>query len=338
MKELRKLLITVFILFFTTNVFALSEVNYLQNYQEKIIPLINSMSDGSFSGVKGLAIHYKTLITPGARNCLVILPGRTEPVEKYAEVVYDLMQTNAGKNLNFFLLDHRGQGSSGRMKAPSDMGHVDLFENYVADLEKFVINQKLDLACEQKFLLAHSLGAGIATAYILKHSQGFDRVALSSPMLKIKTAPYSYGVAKAIIQASVLVGRGAKFSIGQSGFDPNLKFADNTFTTSPERFHMAMSVFKEYPKTKLGGVSNRWILEVMKGTKVFRSHYHEINVPLRVFTAGMESYSEPSEMIKLCAEASDCKRINLENSKHEVMMDRDANRDIVINEVSNFFN
>jgi lysophospholipase len=322
----------------TTNVFAISEINYKENYQEKIIPLIASMNDGSFSGVNGITIHYKTLITPTARNCLVILPGRTEPVEKYAEVVYDLMQTSAGKNLNFFLLDHRGQGSSDRMKTPSDMGHVDRFENYVADLEEFVLNQKLGQICEQKFLLAHSLGAGIATAYILKHPQGFDRVALSSPMLKIQTAPYSYGVAKAIIKASVFIGRGAKFSIGQSGFDPNLKFADNTFTTSPERFDMAMSVFKENPKTKLGGVSNRWILEVMKGTRGLRSRYHEISTPLRVFTAGIEVYSEPSEMIKLCAEALDCKRFNLKNSKHEVMMDRDVNRDVVINEVSSFFN
>jgi lysophospholipase len=269
---------------------------------------------------------------------LLILPGRTEPIEKYAEVVFDLLHARGGSKLSFYLMDHRGQGASGRMKNPSDMGYVDHFENYVADVETFIANQKFDQNCDQKFLLAHSLGAGIALNFILKHPHTFDRVAVSSPMLKIMTKPFPYAVARAIVSASTLAGYGAKFASGQSGYDPNLKFEANTFTSSPERFTMAMSMFETYPKTKLGGVSNRWVLEVMKATNPMRSCYHEITLPLRVFNAGIESYSEPAEMVKLCAEAANCKRIFLETSKHEVMMDRDVNRDVVINELSNFFN
>lgn len=318
--------------------FAISEVDYQKNYEEKIVPLINTMREGTFSGVKQIAIHYRTLVRQKANNCLVILPGRTEPLEKYAEVVYDLLATNAGKNLNFYLIDHRGQGSSGRMASPADMGHVDQFSNYVTDLETFIANQKLDQNCDQKFLLAHSLGAGIAVSYILKNPNTFDRVALTSPMLKIMTKPYSYKVARAIVQTSTGIGRGAKFALGQKGYNPNLKFEENTFTTSLVRFKMAMGMYDTYPLTKLGGVSSRWILEVMKATDKMRSRYHEINAPMRVFNAGIEVYSEPSEMVKICSEAANCKRIFLESSKHEVLMDRDINRDKVINELSSFFN
>lgn len=320
------------------NVFAISEVNYLKNYQEKIAPFINLMREGTFRGKNNLAIHYRTFIRQSANNCLVILPGRTEPLEKYAEVIYDLLQTKGGSNLNFYLMDHRGQGASDRMKSPADMGYVDSFENYVSDVEAFVTFQKLDQNCDQKFLLAHSLGAGIATSLVLKNPEMFDRVALTSPMLKIMTKPYAYKVARAIVEASILAGREAKFAVGQKGYDPGLKFEENTFTTSPERFNMSMSIFEIYPKAKLGGVANRWISQVMKGTNPIRSRYHELHVPLRVFIAGMEAYSEPSEMVKLCAEAANCKKIFLETSKHEVMMDKDVNRDIVINELSNFFN
>ncbi|MDD4973491.1 MAG: alpha/beta fold hydrolase [Bacteriovorax sp.] len=336
MKSFLKPIVTFILL--SSNVFALSEIGYQKNYQEKISPFIKTLREGSFIGKNGVAIHYRTLISQKANNCLVILPGRTEPVEKYAEVVYDLLQTNAGKNLNFYLMDHRGQGSSDRMKAPLDMGYVDRFENYVADVESFVTLQKLDQNCDQKFLLAHSLGAGIATAFILKNPHTFDRVAFSSPMLKIKTAPYPYGVARTIVEASTIAGRGAKFAIGQKSFNPDSKFEENTFTTSPERFSMTMSMFDLYPKSRLGGVANRWILEVMKGTNPLRSRYHEISVPMHVFNAGIEVYSEPSEMIKLCDEAVNCKRTFLETSKHEVMMDRDVNRNIVIRELSDFFN
>jgi lysophospholipase len=332
-----KLLGLIGLLLISQNLFALSETNYQADYAAKITPLIHKMGEGTFAGAENVSIHYRTYTQAQAQNCLVILPGRTEPVEKYAEVIYDLLQTPTGKNLDFYLMDHRGQGQSGRMAATADMGYVDHFENYVKDIETFVRLQNLDKKCEHKFLLAHSMGAGIATAFILKNPNVFERVALSSPMLKIMTKPYSYTTARTIVETQTLAGRGAKFAIGQTGFDPKATFEKNTFTTSPERFVMAMSMFDTFPTAKLGGVANRWVLEIMRGTNPMRSRYHEISVPLRVFNAGLEAYSEPSEMVKLCQEAANCKRIYLETSKHEVMMDRDVNRGVVIKELVKFF-
>jgi lysophospholipase len=336
--KLRTLVFHVSLLALTTNsAFAISEKNYQSDYSQKISPLIQKMKEGTFEGAEKVKIHYRTLLSPTSQNCLVILPGRTEPIEKYAEVVYDLMQTPAGKNMDFYLMDHRGQGQSGRMASTTDMGHIDRFENYVSDVETFIKLQNLDKRCEHKFLLAHSMGAGIATAYILKHPKTFEKVVLSSPMLKILTKPYAYGTARAIVETMVTAGRGAKFAIGQKGFNSGAKFEDNTFTTSPERFKMAMGMFETYPSTKVGGVSNRWILEIMKGTNPLRSRYHEISTPMVVIHAGNEAYSEPEEMAKLCQEAANCKHVFLPTSKHEVFMDSDANRNIALGAATEFF-
>lgn len=318
--------------------FALSEQNYEEQYAQKITPLLLQMKEGHFTGAGDVQIHYRTLLSPSSKNCLVILPGRTEPIEKYAELVYDLKQTAAGKNMNFFLMDHRGQGQSGRMASPSDMGHVDKFENYVADVETFIGLQNLDKRCEHKFLLAHSMGAGIASAYLLKHPNSFDRVVMSSPMLQIQTKPYSYATARAIVKTMVLAGRGKKFAIGQKPFNSAAKFEDNTFTTSEVRFKKTMGLFEENPSSKVGGVSNRWIYEVMKGTKGIRERYHELAMPMMIINAGIETYSEPVEMEKLCNEAPNCKRVFLPTSKHEVFNDRDENRDIALKETAEFFN
>lgn len=325
-------------LILTSSCMALDENHYDEQYNQKIVPFIKAMGEGHFGGEHNVQIHYRTYLQSGAKNCLVILPGRTEPVEKYAEVVYDLLQTPTGKNLNFYLMDHRGQGSSDRLKEPSDMGYVDRFHSYVNDVGVFVNNQGLESKCEKRFLFAHSMGAGIATAFLLEHPDYFNKVAFSSPMLKIMTKPYSYGVARAIVEASILAGRGDKFAIGQKGFNPSATFEDNSFTTSPARFKMTMTLFEKLPNTKLGGVSNKWIQEIMKGTNPMRSHYHEINVPLRVFHAGIEAYVEASEMIKLCDEAINCKRTFLPTSKHEVLMDRDETRKVVLDSLSEFFN
>jgi lysophospholipase len=320
--------------------FAISEGNYEETYQKKVVPLIKSMNEGFFNGKDGISIHYRTLLKKNdgsPRNCLVILPGREEALEKYAEVVYDLNQSLADKNLSFYLMDHRGQGTSGRMKKTLDMSYVEYFDDFVTDVETFLINQKVAENCDQKFLLAHSLGGGIAVGYLLKHPAFFDKVALSSPMLKIMTKPFGYKTARAIVSTATFLGLGDKFAAKQKGFDPDLTFEQNAFTTSPERFKMARSMFTVYGESKLGGVSNRFVLEVMKATNLMRTRLSELRPPMRVFIAGNELYVEPSEMVKMCDVAGDCQAIFLKNSKHEVLMDRDVNRDVVMKELVSFF-
>lgn len=325
---------------FSTGALALSEANYAQDYQEKIIPLINSFQYGVMKGEKTIFIHYATYTShPESTLCMVILPGRSEPLEKYAEVVHSLNTGATANTYKFFLMDHRGQGTSSRMSGvQSDMGYVDEFENYVLDLKKFLDTVVIPSGCSQKYLLAHSLGAGIAVNFMQEYPQYFDKAALSSPMLKIMTAPYSYKLARSIVLANMAAGRGKKFAVGQSGFTGVRNFEANTFTTSKVRYEMAMNMFDMNPKAKLGGVSNRWLNEVMKATKDIRKNYNQLAIPLRVFHAGIESYSDSGEMIKLCDQAAFCKRTYLENSKHEVLMDSDKNRDVVIAGLVEFFN
>lgn len=341
MKKVMSGLLCSLTLMFSTASFALSEAHYAEDYKEKILPLIASYQHGSFIGQNKINIHYATYTSnPEASRCLVILPGRSEAIEKYAEVIYDLEQGPLKGQFKFFLMDHRGQGSSERMvKATAldlEKGYVDHFENYTLDLKTFMDTVVASGECTDKSLIAHSLGAGISVDFMQRYPEYFDRAALSSPMLQIQTAPYKYSVARSIVLASMAVGLGTKYAIGQKGFSAVRDFEKNTFTTSPVRYEMAMGIFDMIPATKLGGATNRWLNEVMNATYNIRKQYSKILIPLRVFHAGIETYSEKSEMIKLCDQAPYCNRTYLETSKHEVLMDRDVNRDVVISEIESF--
>ena len=326
-------------LLFSLNAFAISEANYAQEYKEKIIPLLQQFEKETFTGQNNVGIHYATYTSnPSSSRCLVILPGRSEPLEKYAEVVHTLDNGALAGQFKFFLMDHRGQGSSGRMVSDDlEKGYVDDFGNYVLDVKKFMNSVVAPSRCGETFLLAHSLGAGIAVDFMQQYQQYFDRVALTSPMLKIQTAPYKYAVARSIVLASMAAGRGKKYAIGQKGFNPTRNFEANTFTTSKARYDMTMDIFDRLPQARLGGVTNKWLNEVMGATNTIRKRYDWIKLPMRVFHAGIETYSEKSEMVRLCEEAPYCNRIYLETSKHEVLMDRDSNRDVVFAELENFF-
>lgn len=64
---------------------------------------------------------------------IVICPGRIESYVKYAELAYDLVHTG----FDVLIIDHRGQGLSGRMLSDTHRGHVDNFSDYVDDLYVF---------------------------------------------------------------------------------------------------------------------------------------------------------------------------------------------------------
>ncbi|MGZ3794106.1 MAG: alpha/beta fold hydrolase [Bdellovibrio sp.] len=318
------------------NSYALNEVNFFDEYNLKVKPLISSMTDG-FLKSNGVNIHYKELVQENASSCLIILPGRSEPAEKYGELVYDLIQTDFGKGLSFFILDHRGQGSSDRMTAIQDLGYVDSFNNYVSDLDLFLKSIVGKENCQKKFLFAHSMGAGIALTYLSSHDSPFVAMAVSSPMLKIITKPYPYIVAQGIVSSMVAAGKGATFAPGQKGYDPNATFEANTFTTSKVRFEMTKDIFVEFPKTQLGGVSNKWVYEVMKSTARLRKSYSTLKVPMRMYRAGIETYSDPKEMHKMCKQVEHCEELYLPTSKHEVVNDKDENRQKVISSMVEFF-
>ncbi|QDK41837.1 hypothetical protein DOM21_10325 [Bacteriovorax stolpii] len=340
---MKNLLALVALTVFSTSAFAISESNYATEYKEKILPLIGSFKNATFKGQAGVNIHYATYTSNDqSTRCLVILPGRSEPLEKYAEVVYDLDHGAKAGAFKYFLMDHRGQGSSGRMindeASDSEKGYVDHFENYALDVKTFLDTVVGNAGCSEKLLIAHSLGAGIAVDFMQKNPEYFDRAFLTSPMLKIQTAPYSYAVARSIVLASMAAGRGKKYAVGQKPFNPNRNFEANTFTTSEARYNMAMDMFDYFPQTKLGGVTNRWLNEVMSATAHIRKNYSDLKLPLRMAHAGNETYSEPSEMVRLCEEAPHCNRVFLKDSKHEVLMDQDHNRGVVLLEIEKFFN
>ncbi len=337
-----KFVFLVLLVLFSPSLFALSELNYKAEYKEKILPLLSSFKNGFFEGENNVSIHFATYTSnPDAKKCLMIFPGRIEPLEKYAEVIYDLDHGKLASMFKYFLMDHRGQGRSERMiKEGADSqfrGHVDRFENYALDVKRFIDLVVKKEECSELDVLAHSLGAGILVDFMQKYPESIDRAFLSSPMLKIQTAPYKYAVARSIVLASMLGSHGKFFAIGQKTFSGVRDFEGNAFTSSKERYDMTMDLFDAFPEARLGGVTNRWLNEVMVSTAEVRKHYADLKIPLRVAHGGIESYSEKSEMIRLCEEAPYCNRIYLEKSKHEVLMDRDIHRDVVISEIENFF-
>ena len=113
-----------------------------------------------------------------SKGTVVLLNGRTEFIEKYFEVVRDLL----AKNYAVATLDWRGQGLSDRALDNPHKGHVEDFDHFVSDLRQAVVDV-IEPNCPGPYrMLCHSMGGNIGMRYLGEHPDTFESAVFSAPM------------------------------------------------------------------------------------------------------------------------------------------------------------
>lgn len=308
----------------------------LKDRYNKILKTYRNGRDGSFTGVSGVKIHYHAVEIARAKAVVVLLPGRTEPVLKYAEVISDLTQ----QGYSVYALDHRGQGESGRMTSNSQMGYVEYFNDYVSDIDTFVSTVVRPNTQLPMFLLAHSMGGGAATLYLSRHAYVFKAAVLSAPMIEINTGAFPEFAAYSIVGGICSRGDGKSYGIGQGDFDDELKFTDieNDVTHSEPRFDVKMKMYRENPSLKIGGASNRWICESILATAKMRKLTSSGQTPVLLMQAGDDQIVNLPGQNQYCRRVNTCQKIFFPGSYHEILMERDEIRNEAMAKVVRYFN
>ena len=120
---------------FSPSLFAIPEKHFETMYAAGVTPFYKTVGQsGSFSGKNGIHIRYRHFINPFEKAAIVIAPGYGDSYIHYAELAFDLFL----KGYSLYIIDHRGQGFSGRFLENHQIGHVDRFQYYIHDLKYFV--------------------------------------------------------------------------------------------------------------------------------------------------------------------------------------------------------
>ncbi|HEX6865860.1 MAG TPA: alpha/beta hydrolase, partial [Caulobacteraceae bacterium] len=133
-----------------------------------------------FSGADGERLRAASFFPDGqARGSVVVSPGRTEPIEKYFEVVQELLD----RGFAVVAHDRRGQGLSHRPLPDRLKGHAAGFKSYVSDYGRLLDAFEGRLP-KPWIALGHSMG-GCLTLLALAHGEQrrFKAAILSAPML-----------------------------------------------------------------------------------------------------------------------------------------------------------
>lgn len=204
---------------------------------------------------------------PNEKGSIIFLPGKSEPVFKYAELLYDLRDLG----YSYYLMDHRGMGMSDKIILGTDKSHVKKFDNYITDLKYFIDTIVQPKTNKKLYAVSHSMGGAILTKYLVTYKDNFNRIVLASPMLKIETG-FPEVLAELVLALGSFIGLSENFAPGEKPWS-KFKFDEKALTSSEARWWMANVFIKnKYPQTISGGATVGWVKDCIAGSQEARNN------------------------------------------------------------------
>lgn len=192
----------------------------------------------------------------GKKGTVILLPGRTEYVEKYGRAAADF----ADRGYACVAVDWRGQGLADRALADPMVGHVQQFAEYQRDLDT-VMARVAGLGLPQPlYLVAHSMGGCIGLRALMR-GLPFRAAAFSAPMWGISLAAWMRPVAQVLSQMSVWTRQAHRYAPTTGGQCYLLAspFQDNVLTTDPDMWDYMKRQVAAETGFRLGGPSLGWL-------------------------------------------------------------------------------
>ncbi|WP_041210825.1 alpha/beta fold hydrolase [Aeromonas jandaei] len=322
-----------------TNPYALtSEADVPTLYQQTLPDFWRQHAiEGEFKGKDGVAIRYAALRQEKVDRAILIVNGRVESYLKYQELAWDLWR----QGYSLYLIDHRGQGMSGRMLNDHDKGYIDQFDDYVVDMKQF--HDQIIMADKpaKLFLLAHSMGGAISARYLERWPDDIRAAVLSSPMLGINLGGLPKWLAKGLATTIGTVGGWfgePPYGPGQGPYQDH-GFADNELTHSQSRYQAFRQIYEQHPQIKLGGATAHWIYQGITGADAAIADAGAIKTPLLLLQAGNDSVVDNAAQDAFCTKAN-CeggKPLRIEGAWHELFIESDDKRQPALTAMLDFF-
>ena len=257
-----------------------------------------------------------------AKGTVILLPGRTEYIEKYGRAASDLAQ----RGYATVTLDWRGQGLADRPLPDRMTGHVAKFGDYQIDLNAVMAFARSAGLPEPYYLMAHSMGGCIGLRGLM---QGLPvrAAAFSAPMWGILMATWMRPVATAFSAASRWFSFDGRYApgTGPSTYVVDSPFAGNTLTTDAEMWDYMRAQALAHPELSLGGPSLGWLRTALAECHAL-SLLPSPDYPTLCALGTAEKIVDVAPIHARMAIWPRGKLDMYQGSEHEVMMERPATR------------
>ena len=282
-----------------------------------------------FVGAGGAKLRAALFTPPGTpRGSVVLSGGRTEPIEKYFEVIGDFLD----RGFVVLVHDWRGQGLSARLLPDRLRGHAKGgFKTFLEDFRR-LLNAFEDRLPRPWVAVGHSMG-GCLTLLALAHGEKrFGSAVLSAPMLGLQFGKYSVMAAGAMASLTSTVGASGRYMLGQPGSPFDDTFEGNALTHDEVRFARHRAQIRACPDLALGAPTWGWLDFALKAMAYLSrpDRLRGVTIPVEIVSAGEEKIVDNAAQAAAARNLPQGRLITAPGAYHEILMETDDMRNIFL--------
>ncbi len=281
-----------------------------------------------FTSMDNLKIRYGKAehTSERSKGILLLLNGRAEFMEKYQEVVFELIN----RGYLVMSLDWRGQGLSARELKDREKGYVRTYDDYLSDLNLFYTRiiepQELPVT-----LLAHSMGAHLALRFMGDHPEAVKKAVLVSAMVDIDTAAVPRFAVDTIANLFCKAGFSHSYLLGGRYFSQDRRsFKENRLTHDPNRFRIEALEIGKNPDLGLGNITWAWLKATLDSIRVLNSNgfSSKLKTSLLMLSAEADTIVSNRAQQRMCSSISGCTLVMVPGAYHEILHETDGRREL----------
>ncbi|MEW6596321.1 MAG: alpha/beta hydrolase [Pseudomonadota bacterium] len=260
--------------------------------------------------------------TGAARGSVVLSPGRTEPIEKYFEVVAELQ----ARGFAVLVHDWRGQGLSGRLSDDPLKGCANGWRPFLADYET-VIEAFADRLPKPWIAMGHSMGGGLTSLALTEGEGRFAAAVLSAPMLGINLGGRDAVQTRWVAWLMTVIGRDEAYPAPPT--DPWAdSFETNALTHDRGRWERTRAQFAAAPELMLGSVTWGWLYFALAlARRIEKSRRAEsLTLPVTIVAAGEEKLVANVASKAFAGRLQKGRWLQVPGAYHEILQETDPVR------------
>jgi lysophospholipase len=290
-----------------------------------------------FKARDGWKLRSIIWLPEAAKATVLLLNGRGDFIEKYAELVGELLANGYA----VATLDWRGQGLSGELTKPPRRTHIHDFALWVDDA-KFWLETSVAANCPAPYkLIGHSMGGHLGLRLMHDLPDFVEKAVLLVPMLELEIRPFSGKLIRWVAKVIVALGLGSRFAFGQNPYSAEVHSDTrmNRLTSDKVRFAQEEAAIKANPALAIGGVSFDWLVAAFKSADVLMSpgYAEAIVTPTLVFSAEHEMLISNTTNENFVRRMPNCIYEVIADGRHELLRERNEIRQYVLTKLLHFF-
>lgn len=256
---------------------------------------------------------------PEPRGSVILVPGRTEFIEKYFETAEDFR----ARGFCVMTVDHRGQGLSDRLLPNAMKSWVGSFDDYVTDLA-FVTQSLSEHLPRPHVLVGHSMGGAIGLQGLISGHLPVDAAVFNAPMLGL------YGLNKLPISLTIKALALMGFAKRRLPKQPKpegipVPFTGNKLTSDESRYTRWRAYFDSAPRLRLAGPTYGWIRAGMSAMRYINRNAQQLKTPTLIVQTSKDPIVIPS-IVEDFARRAECEFLMIDGALHETFLEQDMYR------------